>query len=196
MGATSRWGRSPCSTWSVSTLRCRSSRHCMRRSATRTSRHDRCCVSSSPRDVSAARPRPASTSTRTSGHDSRWGDLALLRATSGWDRTPEFVGECAYQWPAVDNWPEDDDLIGQGADLHVATLIDGYKHGLFAMERAVGDGTLFWWSPAQRCIIPLDGLRVTRSMRRSARRYHLRINSCFESCAARGGGRPARLNRP
>jgi leucyl/phenylalanyl-tRNA--protein transferase len=114
-----------------------------------------------------------------------------LRATSGWDRTPESVGECAYQWPAVDNWPEDDDLIGQGADLHVATLIDGYKHGLFAMERAVGDGTLFWWSPAQRCIIPLDGLRVTRSMRRSARRYHLRINSCFErvmlGCASRHG---------
>ncbi|NBV82186.1 MAG: hypothetical protein EBR63_02755 [Actinobacteria bacterium] len=43
------------------------------------------------------------------------------------------------------------------------------------MERSVGDGTLFWWSPAQRCVIPLDGLRVTRSMRRSARRYHLRL---------------------
>ena len=59
------------------------------------------------------------------------------------------------------------------------------------MERSVGDGTLFWWSPAQRCVIPLDGLRVTRSMRRSARRYHLRVNSCFErvmlGCSARHG---------
>lgn len=57
------------------------------------------------------------------------------------------------------------------------------------MERANGDETLYWWSPAQRCIIPLDGLRVTRSMRRSARRYHIRVNTCFErvmlGCASR-----------
>ena len=115
----------------------------------------------------------------------------MLRATSGWDRTPEPVGECAYEWPALSKWPQDDDLIGQGADLQASTLIDGYKHGLFAMERSAGDGTLFWWSPAERCVIPLDGLRVTRSMRRSAKRYHLRVNTCFErvmlGCASRHG---------
>jgi leucyl/phenylalanyl-tRNA--protein transferase len=68
-------------------------------------------------------------------------------------------------------------------------LIDAYRHGLFAMERSSGDGTLFWWSPAQRSVIPLDGLRITRSMRRSAKRYHLRVNTCFErvmlGCSAR-----------
>jgi leucyl/phenylalanyl-tRNA--protein transferase len=115
----------------------------------------------------------------------------LLRATSGWDRRPRPVPECSYEWPPVSAWPQEDDLIGQGADLEVGTVIDGYRHGLFAMERSVGDGTLFWWSPAQRCVIPLDGLRVTRSMRRSARRYHLRVNSCFErvmlGCSARHG---------
>ena len=115
----------------------------------------------------------------------------MLRATSGWDRRPRPVPECSYEWPPVNAWPQEDDLIGQGADLEVGTVIDGYRHGLFAMERSVGDGTLFWWSPAQRCVIPLDGLRVTRSMRRSARRYHLRVNSCFErvmlGCSARNG---------
>ena len=58
------------------------------------------------------------------------------------------------------------------------------------MESFDGDGSLFWWSPERRCVIPLDGLHVTRSMRRSARKYHLRINTCFErvmrACAARG----------
>lgn len=82
-------------------------------------------------------------------------------------------------------------MIGQGADLDPSTVIDGYRHGLFAMERGSDDGTLFWWSPAERCIIPLDGLRITRSMRRSARRYHVRVNSCFErvmlGCSARHG---------
>lgn len=57
------------------------------------------------------------------------------------------------------------------------------------MERGTDDHVLFWWSPAERCIIPLDGLRITRSMRTSARRYHLRVNTCFErvmlACAAR-----------
>jgi len=59
------------------------------------------------------------------------------------------------------------------------------------MEGPSDDGTLFWWSPADRCVIPLDGLHVTRSMRRSARRYHVRVNSCFErvmlGCSARHG---------
>jgi len=85
-----------------------------------------------------------------------------------------------FAWPPVSSWPPDDDLIGQGADLTVATVVDGYRHGLFAMERSNDDGTLFWWSPAQRCVIPLDGLRITRSMRRSAKRFHLRVNTCFE----------------
>jgi leucyl/phenylalanyl-tRNA--protein transferase len=39
-------------------------------------------------------------------------------------------------------------------------------------------------------VIPLDKIRITRSMRSSARRYHVRVNTCFErvmlGCAARG----------
>ncbi len=139
--------------------------------------------------ASVAKPKPVFTSTRSGPHDSRWGDLALLRATSGWDRTPRPVGECDFAWPEVSQWPEQDDLIGQGANLAPATIIDGYRHGLFAMERSIDHPALFWWSPAERCVIPLDGLRVTRSMRNSARRYHIRINTCFErvmlGCAAR-----------
>jgi leucyl/phenylalanyl-tRNA--protein transferase len=103
-----------------------------------------------------------------------------LRATSGWDRKPQPVGDCEFAWPAPEEWPPDDDLIGQGANLEMSTVIDAYRHGLFAMERGDGDGRLFWWSPAIRSVIPLDALRVTRSMRNSAKRYHIRVNSCFD----------------
>lgn len=103
-----------------------------------------------------------------------------MRATSGWDRKPTPVGECGYRWPGPDGLDEEDDFVGHGADLEPSTIIDGYRNGVFPMERGDGDGTLFWWSPARRCVIPLDGLRITRSMRRSARRYHVRLNSCFE----------------
>ena len=47
------------------------------------------------------------------------------------------------------------------------------------MELQELGGLLGWWSPSPRGIVPLDGLRVTRSMRQSARRYDIRIDSCF-----------------
>jgi leucyl/phenylalanyl-tRNA--protein transferase len=38
---------------------------------------------------------------------------------------------------------------------------------------------LGWWSPNLRGILPLDGLRVTRSMRQSAKRFEIRVDTCF-----------------
>jgi leucyl/phenylalanyl-tRNA--protein transferase len=40
-------------------------------------------------------------------------------------------------------------------------------------------GVLGWWSPDPRGILPLDRLRVTRSMRQSAKRYEIRVDTCF-----------------
>lgn len=41
------------------------------------------------------------------------------------------------------------------------------------------DDRLGWWSPDPRGILPLDGLRVTRSMRQSAKRFEIRVDTCF-----------------
>jgi leucyl/phenylalanyl-tRNA--protein transferase len=41
-------------------------------------------------------------------------------------------------------------------------------------------GLMGWYSPLERAILPLDGLRVTRSLRKSARRYEIRIDSAFD----------------
>ena len=43
------------------------------------------------------------------------------------------------------------------------------------------DGHLGWWSPIERAVIPLDGLRITRSLRQSCRRYTVSIDEDFES---------------
>ena len=40
---------------------------------------------------------------------------------------------------------------------------------------------LAWWSPDPRGIIPLDGLRVTRSLRRSCDRYRVTFDLAFEA---------------
>src|SRR5688500_14663454 len=46
---------------------------------------------------------------------------------------------------------------------------------------------LGWWSPDPRGILPLDGLRVTRSMRRSWARFDIRWNTAFAEVVAACG---------
>ena len=81
--------------------------------------------------------------------------------------------------------PEVGDLVALGADLEPATVIAAYRAGLFPMpmrKKVVG-----WWSPDPRGIIPLDGLRVTRSLRQSARRYEVRFDTRFRDVMVRCG---------
>ena len=74
----------------------------------------------------------------------------------------------------------DDDLVAAGADLSPATIIHAYRRGIFPMEVNAVPDTVAWWSPDPRGIVPLDGLRVTKSTRQSARRYEIRVDTCFE----------------
>lgn len=69
-------------------------------------------------------------------------------------------------------------VVGIGADLEPGTLLAAYRHGLFPMPVG-GSGRIAWWSPDPRGVIPLDGLRVTRSLRRACRRFEVRIDTAF-----------------
>jgi leucyl/phenylalanyl-tRNA--protein transferase len=74
-------------------------------------------------------------------------------------------------------------LVAVGADLEPGTLLDAYRSGLFPMpfgRRKVG-----WWSPDPRGVLPLDGLRVSRSLRRSCQRFEIRRDSAFEDVMRR-----------
>ena len=64
-----------------------------------------------------------------------------------------------------------------GADLQPSTLVAAYRSGLFPMH--VRRGRLGWWSPDPRGIIPLDGLRVSRSLRQSCRRFEVTADKSF-----------------
>jgi len=79
--------------------------------------------------------------------------------------------------------PPGTDLIGVGADLAPGTVLAGYRRGLFPMEVDRG-GPLGWWSPDPRGILPLDGLRVSRSLRRSCRRFDVSVDHCFADVMA------------
>lgn len=71
-----------------------------------------------------------------------------------------------------------DDLVAVGADLEIDTLVQAYSHGLFPMP--VNRRDIGWWCPVQRGIIPLDGLRISSSLRKSCRRYSISVDTCFE----------------
>ena len=107
-----------------------------------------------------------------------------------WATKPQPVGERRWRFPPPSEWL-DGDLVNVGGDLQPSTLIDAYRRGIFPMEVTGLPGVLGWWSPDPRGILPLDGLRVTRSMRQSARRYDVRVDTCFAR-VIRGCADPSR----
>ncbi len=78
----------------------------------------------------------------------------------------------------------DDDLVGIGLDLEPGTLVAAYRSGLFPMRVGGRTGPLGWWSPDPRGVLPLDGLRLSRSLRASCRRYRTTVDAAFEAVVA------------
>jgi leucyl/phenylalanyl-tRNA--protein transferase len=81
--------------------------------------------------------------------------------------------------PAPDDHPSD--AWGLGADLAPGTLLAGYRAGLFPMPH---DGATIWWSPIRRAVMPLGSFHVARSLRRSARRLEIRVDTAFVDVVA------------
>ncbi len=107
-------------------------------------------------------------------------------------RVPDEPTPTRWAFPPASD-ADENGVVGVGADLEPGTLLAAYRVGLFPMPVARGH-RLAWWSPDPRGIIPLDGLRVSRSLRRSCRRFEIRIDTTFrdviEACASaeRDGG--------
>lgn len=84
-----------------------------------------------------------------------------------------------------------EDLLGIGGDLSPGTLLAAYRHGVFPM--GIGEhGALpiGWWRPERRGVLLPGALRVSRSLRRSCRRYVVTVDRAFddvvEACADPG----------
>ena len=110
-----------------------------------------------------------------------------------------------WQFPATADLNHD--LVGVGADLDPATLLEAYRTGIFPMPfEAAGDAgsmpagqpaaaadtniataranqpgnwLLGWWSPRQRGVLIPQDMRQTRSLRRSRKRYRITVDLEF-----------------
>lgn len=75
-------------------------------------------------------------------------------------------------------------------------LLECYRRGVFPMADARDDPRLFLVDPDLRGVLPLDGFRVSRSLRKTIRQdmFEIRIDTCFsrvmELCAEAAPDRP------
>jgi leucyl/phenylalanyl-tRNA--protein transferase len=83
---------------------------------------------------------------------------------------------------------EPDGLLAVGGDLSPQRLLLAYSLGIFPWY---GEGLpILWHSPDPRTVLPLDALRVSRSLRKVLRRgdYEVRLDTAFarviERCAS------------
>lgn len=86
-------------------------------------------------------------------------------------------------------------LVGLGGSLSPEWLLDAYQHGIFPWPLGTIDEPMAWWSPDPRAIIELDGLHVSRRLRRRIRsgRFDVTFDSDFHGvirgCATAPGRR-------
>jgi leucyl/phenylalanyl-tRNA---protein transferase len=114
------------------------------------------------------------------------------RELDGVARSPEPVPSSAWLLPDPDQ-ADEDGVVGVGADLAPATLVDAYRRGMFPWPHP--GVPLPWFSPDPRGIITADDLHVSRSLGRHLRRCRLTttvdvaFRAVVAACAAdRGDG--------
>lgn len=65
-------------------------------------------------------------------------------------------------------------------------LLRAYAAGIFPMAESAEDNALYWVEPEERGVIPLDGLKVSHSLRKSVRRrlFEVKVDHDFPAVIA------------
>jgi len=79
-----------------------------------------------------------------------------------------------------------------GRNLAPSTLLSAYAHGVFPMAESRESDRILWVDPHWRGILPLDGLHVSRSLRRRILRgeFRVTVNAAFADVVAGCADRP------
>lgn len=88
-----------------------------------------------------------------------------------------------WEFPSP-NLADERGLLAIGADLEPGTVLSAYRSGIFPMPIDHGP-TIGWWSPTPRGVLPLEELRVSRSLKQSIDRFQVTIDIAFEEVVQR-----------
>lgn len=73
-------------------------------------------------------------------------------------------------------WP-DGDLVAVSEEFDAGIVAAAYTEGVFPMPL---EGLMGWFSPQRRGVLPLDSLRVSRSLRKMLPRYRTTVDGAFD----------------
>ncbi|MFT3888571.1 MAG: leucyl/phenylalanyl-tRNA--protein transferase [Arachnia sp.] len=80
-----------------------------------------------------------------------------------------------------DEWPSHD-LIGYSDEFDAVVALEAYRVGVFPMP--LDPREMGWWSPVDRGVMRVPEVRVTRSLRKTARRYTTTVDAAFPQVIA------------
>jgi len=107
------------------------------------------------------------------GTTHRWPNAISIGSTAGMKNIEGLPPRRFFPPPDL---ADPDGLVALGGSLSPEWLLDAYQHGIFPWPFCDDDeGPMAWWSPDPRGIIELDGLRVSRRLRRTCRSGKFRV---------------------
>ncbi len=91
-----------------------------------------------------------------------------------------------FPLPGPAQWANQD-LVGLTTGYDAPLVLRAYANGMFPMplDPEMTEGLepgewIGWFSPVWRGVLPLDGLKVSRSLRKSARHFEVTVDRAFE----------------
>ncbi|HLO97356.1 MAG TPA: hypothetical protein VK171_02070, partial [Fimbriimonas sp.] len=68
------------------------------------------------------------------------------------------------------------------SELTTEMLLAGYSQGYFPMVADEETGETHWYSPSRRCLLPIEGIHVSKSLAKTIRqqKFEIRFDTSFE----------------
>jgi len=84
--------------------------------------------------------------------------------------------EDSFQFPDP-NTANEDGIVAWGGDLHPSRLINAYQSGIFPWNSE--NDPLLWWSPSLRLIMELDNVKISKSLKKSMKKFTYKFDTNF-----------------
>lgn len=98
--------------------------------------------------------------------------------------SPLWAGYLRAGLESVDSG-HDAEVVGIGGSLDPASLLTAYRLGVFPMGLGEGGGPpMGWWSPTWRGVLHPGRVHVSRSLRRTMRRFTVTVDEAFAEVVA------------